>query len=256
MRRDQMPFVGIPADRRELGACPYHCVAEEYLVAVSQVARAHPVIIPALGSELELGLLLERLDAILLTGSPSNVDPRHYKGPSSAPGTWHDPDRDATNLPLIPLAVRAGLPILAVCRGFQEMNVAFGGTLHQDVTQIPGLGNHQSNPSRPREMQYEPLHEVQLISGGILHRLAGRERVDVNSLHTQGIDRLAPALLVEGHSPDGLVEAFQVRDAPAFAVGVQWHPEWQVTSIPFSRALFEEFGSAARARAAQRGRYA
>jgi putative glutamine amidotransferase len=256
MQRDQMPFVGIPADRRELGAYPYHCVAEEYLVAVSQVARAHPVIIPALGSELELGLLLERLDAILLTGSPSNVDPRHYKGPSSAPGTWHDPDRDATTLPLIPLAVRAGLPILAVCRGFQEMNVAYGGTLHQDVTQVPGLGNHQSNSNQPRDTQYEPLHEVHLIRGGVLHRLAGRDRVSVNSLHAQGIDQLAPALLVEAHSPDGLVEAFQVRDAPAFAVGVQWHPEWRVTSIPFSRALFEKFGSAARARAAQRGRYA
>ena len=249
---DHVPLIGIPADKRELGGHPYHCVAEEYLTAVIEVSRAHPVIIPALGSELELQLLLERFDGILLTGSPSNVEPRHYRGPASAPGTWHDPHRDATNLPLISMAVRAGMPLLGVCRGFQEMNVAFGGTLHQEVMEVPGFHDHRADPGQPVEFQYGPAHEVHLTPHGVLHGLAGCERIRVNSLHTQGIDRLGSGLEVEARSTDGLVEGFRVGNAPAFALGVQWHPEWQVQANPLSEALFDAFGAAARVRAARR----
>lgn len=249
---DHMPFIGITADRRELSGQQYHCVAEEYLLAVLEFSRAHPVIIPALGPELELDLLLERLDGVLLTGSPSNVEPRHYQGPASAPGTWHDPSRDATNLPLIPMAAKAGMPLLGVCRGFQEMNVAFGGTLHQTVQAVPGLQDHRADSAMSLEAQYGPVHDVDLTPGGFLHELAGCGSLRVNSLHAQGIDRLAPGLEVEARSTDGLIESFRVHDAPTFALGVQWHPEWQAHSSPFSRALFEAFGAAARVRAARR----
>jgi putative glutamine amidotransferase len=193
--------------------------------------------------------LLERLDGILLTGSASNVEPHRYAGPASDPGTPHDPHRDALTLPLIPRAIENGLPVFGVCRGFQEMNVAFGGTLWQKVHEAPGLSDHRENKDDPLELQYGPAHEVELVRDGLLHGLAGQDRVTVNSVHAQGVRTLGSALEIEARAPDGLVEAFRVRAAPAFAVAVQWHPEWQVMSNPFSRALFAAFGDAARERA-------
>jgi putative glutamine amidotransferase len=243
--RTAKPFIGIPADRRMIGQHWFHAVGEKYIAAVAQAAGAHPVLIPALGAELQLDTLLERFDGLLLTGSPSNVEPHHYKGPASDPGTLHDPARDATTLPLIPAAVRAGLPVLGLCRGFQEMNVAFGGTLHQKVHAVPGYHNHREDLEQPLDIQYGPAHEVTLEQGGLLHRLAATDRITVNSLHSQGVDQLAPGLQIEARAPDGLIEAFRVKDAPTFAVAVQWHPEWKVMTNPFSRALFEAFGAAA-----------
>lgn len=184
-----------------------------------------------------------------MTGSPSNVEPHRYRGPASAPGTLHDPQRDATTLPLIPRAVAAGVPVLAICRGFQEMNVAFGGTLHQKVHEVAGLMDHRDDESLPLDEQYGPAHDVILEACGLLRGLAGAERVRVNSLHSQGVDRLGGDLVVEARAPDGLVEAFRVRSAPRFAVAVQWHPEWKVMSNDFSRALFAAFGAASRERA-------
>jgi putative glutamine amidotransferase len=162
------------------------------------------------------------------------------------PGTLHDPHRDATTLSLIPRAVANAVPVFGVCRGFQEMNVAMGGTLHQRVHEIEGLDDHREVKEQPLEVQYGPAHEVVLEPESVLRRLAGKERVSVNSLHWQGVDRLAPDLAVEARATDGLVEAFRVKSAPTFALAVQWHPEWQVMSNPFSMALFAEFGRAAR----------
>jgi putative glutamine amidotransferase len=244
------PIIGIPADRRLLGNHWFHCVGEKYIAAIAQASGAVPVLIPALGPELEFETLLAGCDGLLLTGSPSNVEPHHYKGTPSAPGTWHDPERDATTLPLIPKAVAAGLPLLAVCRGFQEMNVAFGGTLHQKLQDLPGFRDHRENPEQPLDEQYAPAHEVSLTPGGTLARLTGESRIMVNSLHSQGIATLAPPLEVEARAPDGVIEAFRVRDARNFALGVQWHPEWKVMANAVSRALFAAFGAASAAHAA------
>jgi putative glutamine amidotransferase len=241
------PLIGIPADRRILGPHPFHCVGEKYIAAVAEAADAIPLLIPAFG-ERDFDELLETLDGILLTGSPSNVEPRHYEGPPSDPDTLHDPHRDATTLPLIPRVVSSGLPLFAVCRGFQEMNVAFGGTLWQKLQDVPGLRDHRENKEDPLEVQYAPAHEIELVGGGLLREIAGTDRVTVNSLHSQGVQQLGEGLEVEARAPDGLVEAFRVRAAPGFAVAVQWHPEWQVMRNPFSSALFAAFGNAARSR--------
>ncbi len=243
------PVIGLPADRRMIGRHPFHAVGEKYIRAVVEAAGAIPFLIPSLGEALELDEVLERLDGILFTGSPSNVEPHRYQGEPSAPGTLHDPHRDATTLPLIPNAVAAGVPVLGICRGFQEMNVAFGGTLHQKVHEVPGMMDHRDDESQPLEAQYGPAHEVRLEPGGLLRQLAGAEQVRVNSLHSQGVDRLGADLAVEARAPDGLVEAFRVKSAQRFALAVQWHPEWQVMSNTFSRAIFAAFGAASRERA-------
>ena len=241
------PLIGIPADRRILGPHPFHCVGEKYIAAVAEAADAIPLLIPALG-ERDFDELLESLDGILLTGSPSNVEPQRYAGPASDPGTLHDPHRDATTLPLIPHVVAAGLPLFAICRGFQEMNVAFGGKLWQKVQLVPGMQDHREDKDDPLDVQYAPVHDVELVPGGMLHGLAGAERVKVNSLHAQGVHELGAGLDVEARAPDGLIEAFRVRSAPGFTLAVQWHPEWQVLKNPFSHAMFAAFGDAARAR--------
>ena len=242
------PLIGIPADRRIVGLHPFHMVGEKYVRAILEGSGALPLLIPSLGEELGLDELLQRLDGILFTGSPSNVEPRHYDGTPSVPGTLHDPERDATTLPLIRRAVRAGVPVLGVCRGFQEMNVAFGGTLHQKVHEVPGYSDHRDDESQPLEVQYGPAHDVILEKGGLLRGMADSDRIRVNSLHSQGIDRLGPSLVVEARAPDGLIEAFHVPNVPSFAVAVQWHPEWNVMSNPFSRALFAAFGAVSRQR--------
>jgi putative glutamine amidotransferase len=243
------PLIGIPADRRLVGDHYFHMVGEKYARAVVDGAGAVPLLIPSLAEELRFEELLERLDGMLFTGSPSNVEPHRYQGPPSAPGTLHDPARDATTLPLIRKAVGAGVPVLGICRGFQEMNVAFGGTLHQKLHEIPGHLDHRDDESQPLEVQYGPAHDVTLEPGGLLRSLASGERVRVNSLHSQGIDRLGAELAVEARAPDGVIEAFRVRDARRFALAVQWHPEWQAMNNPFSRALFAAFGRSCSERA-------
>lgn len=248
------PLIGLPADRRMIGLHPFHAVGEKYARAVLDAAGGLPLLVPALAEELRLDELLERVDGLLFTGSPSNVEPHHYEGPPSHPGTLHDPARDATTLPLIRKAVQAGVPVLGICRGFQEVNVAFGGSLYQRVHEIPGHLDHRDDETQPLEVQYGPAHEVILEGGGLLRSLADTERVTVNSLHGQGIERLGERLAVEARAPDGLVEAFRVEGAARFALAVQWHPEWRVMENPLSRAIFAAFGAACRARAESRPR--
>jgi putative glutamine amidotransferase len=245
----RLPLIGIPADRRLFGKHYFHMVGEKYIDAVARGANAVPVLVPALGDEIDLPSLLDVCDGLLLTGSASNVEPYHYGGPASEPGTLHDPNRDATTLPLIPRAIAAGLPVLAICRGFQEMNVAYGGTLNPRLHEVPGNLDHRDDESLPLDEQYAPTHDVLLEPGGQLEKIAGADRLHVNSLHWQGVQVLGSDLAVEARAPDGVIEAFRVADSPTFALGLQWHPEWKFAEDPFSRALFAAFGSASLQRA-------
>jgi putative glutamine amidotransferase len=243
------PIIGISACHRMISHHPSQAVGEKYIRAVMEAAGAIPFLIPSMGDLLDATEVLEHLDGVLFTGSTSNVEPSRYEGPPSDPGTLHDPQRDATTLALIPKAIAAGVPIFGICRGFQEMNVAFGGSLHQKLHTVPGHLDHRDDDSQPLDVQYAPAHDVALEPGGLLRALAGADRVQVNSLHSQGVDRLGKNLIVEARAPDGVVEAFRVKDAPRFALAVQWHPEWKVMSNSFSRALFAAFGAASRERA-------
>jgi putative glutamine amidotransferase len=243
------PLIGIPADRRMIGPQAYHLVGEKYLIAALDAAGAIPVIVPAIGRELNMDGLFDALHGLLFMGSPSNVEPHRYQGEPSSEGTLHDPHRDETTLPLIPRAVAAGVPVLGICRGFQEFNVAFGGTLWQKLQEVPGFLDHREQPELPLESQYAPAHEISLTPGGLLQRLAGgASAVRVNSLHSQGVRELGQGLSVEARASDGVIEAFRVSAARQFALAVQWHPEWQVMNNEFSKALFAEFGAACRQR--------
>jgi len=246
------PLVGVPADRRIIDPHPFHMVGEKYLDALMQGSEVLPLITPVMPGDVDIDALLQQFDGIFLTGSYSNVEPYHYNGSPSEEGTLHDPHRDAVTLPLAKKALATGVPLLAVCRGFQELNVALGGTLHQKVHEVAGYHNHLENKDDPLDKQYGPSHAVNLADGGLLRKLAGSDTVIVNSLHSQGVARLARGVSVEAVADDGLIEAFQVDDGPGFALAVQWHPEWRAMENDFSRAIFKAFGDACRVRASRR----
>jgi len=222
---------------------------EKYLKAVIEAANAVPLIIPVLADDLSIDELVDQVDGVLLTGSPSDIEPHHYGGESDDPGALRDPHRDALTLPIARHALDTGVPLLAVCRGFQELNVVLGGTLHQKVHEVPGYHNHKENPDDPLDVQYGPSHPLTLVAGGLLSHLAGAEEVIVNSLHGQGVKKLADGVTVEAVADDGLIEAFTVDSAEGFALAVQWHPEWRATENDFSSAIFRAFGDACRQRA-------
>jgi putative glutamine amidotransferase len=246
------PVIAIPADRRMHDGHPFHQVGEKYIRAVTDGVGGIPLTIPVLAERLEIDELLGIFDGVLFSGSPSDIEPHHYAGAPSAPGTLHDAERDALTLPLARRALETGVPVFAICRGFQELNVALGGSLHQKVAEVPGFHSHKENRDDPLDVQYGPSHDVVLVEGGLLHTLLGRATVAVNSLHGQGVARLADGLVVEALADDGLVEAFRVDDAPGFNLAVQWHPEWRATDNEFSMAMFKAFGEACRQRAAER----
>ncbi len=237
-------IIGIPTCTRKVNERVFHGVNEKYPNALVDATGCLPVLIPAIGAKTDICVILDRLDGLLLTGSPSNVHPSQYGGEPSHPDTLHDPERDATTLPLIREAVRRDLPILAICRGIQELNVALGGTLHQRVHELPGRLNHRSAKDSP-DGAYGPAHSVTLSPGGLLASLAGTAEVMVNSLHSQGIDRPGSGLFVEAIAPDGQIEAVSLPTA-RFVVGVQWHPEYKVVENPLSRLLFAVFAEACR----------
>ena len=246
------PVVAIPADRRMHDGHPFHQVGEKYIRAVAEGAGALPMSVPALSDLLDVDALLDLVDGVLFTGSPSDIEPHHYGGEASAPGTLHDPHRDALTLPLAQRALERGVPVFAICRGFQELNVAMGGSLHQRVHEVPGYNNHKENPDDTLDVQYGPSHPIALQNDGMLHELAGADSVMVNSLHGQGVDRLADGLTVEALAEDGLIEAFRVANTTGFNLAVQWHPEWKATENPFSMAMFRAFGDACRQSARNR----
>jgi putative glutamine amidotransferase len=237
-----MKKVGIVSDRRMVDGMAMHTVNDEYVTAVRDGAGALPLLIPSTDAPLDVRAVLEAVDGLLFTGAPSNVAPRHY-GQSPRPGTELDEARDATALPLLRAAIERGKPLLAICRGFQELNVALGGSLYQHLHELPGRLDHREPQHASRDEEYAPAHEVTIVPGGLLARLSGLSRATVNSLHHQGVDRLAPALQVEATAPDGQIEAVSMPDARTFLLGVQWHPEWKMAADPLSRAIFAAFGA-------------
>ena len=245
---NRKPIVLLPADVKQIGGQPFHAVGQKYILAVAQAADALPLLIPATSEHLDLDVLLASADGILFTGSPANVHPSHFGQDVHNTELPLDLARDALTLKLIRAAIEASVPVLAICRGFQELNVAYGGSLHQAVQEVADKHDHREPKDLPLEAQYAVSHSVSLVKNGQLATIVGAESMMVNSLHGQGIDRLGAGLTVEAYAPDGLTEAISVNNAGAFALGVQWHPEWQVLQNPDYLAIFKAFGDACRAR--------
>ncbi|MCP2039595.1 putative glutamine amidotransferase [Neisseria sp. HSC-16F19] len=246
------PLIGIPADIKNHGLWPFHSVGDKYVRAV-QSAVGDVLILPALGDQAKLARLLPILDGLFLTGSLSNVEPHHYGEPPAREGTLHDPHRDATTLPLIKTVVEMGMPLFGVCRGFQEINVAFGGTLHQHIQELPGKMDHREPPEGDIPTLYADAHEAYLQPGSLLQNwMGGADTITINSLHQQGVKDLGQGLTVEALAPDGIIEAFRINDARHFGYAVQWHPEWMFDEKAPSVALFKAFKEACETYRAQK----
>ena len=244
MKRAAPPLVLVPACSRSIGEHPYYTVGRKYIEAV-RLAGCMPLVVPPMQPQ-ELEDLLQLADGVFLTGSPSNVHPSHFDEEVWDASLPLDRERDSWTLPLVPKALERGLPLFAICRGFQETNVALGGSLHQAVQEQPGLNDHRASEQAPVEEMYGMAHAVKVIEGGVLHGILGTDSIQVNSIHGQGINRLAQGLRVEALAPDGLIEAFSVEKADGFNLCVQWHPEWRAQSNPVSMAMLEAFGQACR----------
>ena len=248
-------MVWLPLDHRNLGEgdnqMPHLVLEEKCARVIIDSVQAQPVLFPLAGSA-QIASLIGLVDGVFLTGSPSNVHPSHFGQGVANPALPLDPQRDGLTLAVVRACLDQAVPLLGVCRGFQEINVALGGSLHQAVHAVPGKRDHREPEGTSLEVQYGPAHAVRLRPGSEFALWAGGERAMVNSLHGQGVDRLARGLQVEAQSDDGLVEAFTVQGARSFACAVQWHPEWRSTDNPFYAALFKAFGEACRARQQQR----
>jgi putative glutamine amidotransferase len=242
--KKKQPIIGIPACVKTIGDLTFHTVGEKYINAVVDAADGLPLILPAIGAQQSIDRLVDLIDGLLLTGSPSNVDPERYGMPLYVSDDTLDKARDATTFPLIKAVLAAGKPLLGICRGFQELNVAFGGTLYQAVHNEANYFDHREKEGTI-DLQYGPSHEVNILPNGYLHTiLNGLSEITVNSLHGQGIDQLGNGLVVEAIAPDGLVEAISVKDSQQFTMAVQWHPEWKALINPHSMAIFKAFGDA------------
>ena len=244
------PLVAVTTDVKEFDGYTWHATPEQYLKAVLTASNVLPVQVPSFGDEIDLDSLLAQVDGVLITGARSNVHPSLY---GTEPTDRHEPydeRRDATSLPLIRKAIEKGVPLLAVCRGIQELNVALGGSLATEIQNREGSMDHRGH-GKTADEKFGMRHEVEIKEGSCLASFLGARKITVNSVHRQGIDRLAPRLQVEAVADDGTVEAVSVIDAPGFAVGVQWHPEYWVNSDDNSRRIFEAFGDAVRQHAAR-----
>jgi putative glutamine amidotransferase len=235
-----MPIVvGIPACATVANERLFHRTPARYAEALVGACNAVPIMIPPMG-EIELALL-DRIDGLLIPGSPSNVHPSHYGTTESLTPDMHDPARDATTLPMIRAAIARGLPVLAICRGIQELNVALGGSLLQNVHDHQGRRDHRGGKG-PLDVAYGPKHTISV--SGALARIVGADSIMVNSVHSQAIDRPGDGLVVEAYAEDGTIEAVSAPHAPGFVLGLQWHPEWRFAEHPASVAIFRAFGDA------------
>ncbi|MFN0184237.1 MAG: gamma-glutamyl-gamma-aminobutyrate hydrolase family protein [Aquabacterium sp.] len=238
------PVVLLPGCNRMLGEHAYSIAGRKYVDAV-RLAGAMPLVVPNAAPE-DIPALLDLADGVLLTGSPSNVHPSNFGQAVHDAALPLDPERDRWTLPLVSAVLARGMPLFAICRGTQEANVALGGSLHQAVQDTSPYSDHRAPADRPAAEQYAPAHLVQVVPGGMLDAVLGLRSFDVNSVHGQAVDRLAPGLRVEARAPDGLIEAFSVAEAKGFNLCLQWHPEWQAASNPVSTRLLQAFGRACR----------
>jgi putative glutamine amidotransferase len=241
------PLIGISCCQKQFADDDViaHAASDTYIQAVSDIIGGFPVLIPANGAQDDVGDLLSCLDGVILTGSYSNVGPALYGGLPHSPDMLEDTNRDSITLPLIRSAVALGIPLLGICRGFQEMNVALGGTLHQRLDCVPGRADHWTAMGPLPGLRHSKAHPVTVLPNTWLHSVARAKEIQVNSFHYQGIDKLAPGLAAEGFAPDGTIEAVRAASAPGFAVGVQWHPEYDMETDAASRRIFMSFGAAA-----------
>ncbi|QPQ93349.1 gamma-glutamyl-gamma-aminobutyrate hydrolase family protein [Burkholderia glumae] len=251
------PLVGVSCCTREISGAIFHTVLQKYLIALSEYSRCDTVLIPALGGRdgahaTDLRHLIARLDGVLLTGGRSMVEPKHYGGPSDGPDTLHDPGRDATTIQVARLAVEMSVPLFGICRGLQEICCAFGGTLDQDLSADREKLNHRAPVNVSYRDKYLPAHWVESAPGSMLASMASKSigalRFQVNSLHQQGIRTLGTGLSAAAYADDGVIEAVEVNISTAFALAVQWHPEWNLEANPVNRAMFDAFGSACKSR--------
>jgi putative glutamine amidotransferase len=236
-----------------------HLINNQYVVlgagqlnaqAVSEVAGGIPMIVTTNPRLVSVEELLATCDGFVFTGGRPNVHPEEYGEEATEAHGDFDRDRDRISLPLIRACVARGQPIMGICRGFQEVNVAMGGTLHPEIRDLPGRDNHRMPPDGTLEEKFELRHEVRFAEGGPFHHLMGAAAVMTNTLHGQGIKAAGPRVVIDGHAPDGTPEAIYIADAPGFTLSVQWHPEWNAAADPVSRPLFEAFGAACRSWAA------
>ena len=247
------PVIGVIGNARLIeDRFPAQIVGENNLRAVAEVAGALPLVFAGTPGVTGIGDLLEAVDGVLLTGGRANVHPTHFGIPHHPAHEPYDEARDGLALPLVAACVARGVPLFGICRGFQEMNVAFGGTLHPEIRELPGRLNHRM-PRLPGgevhpdlEVVFAERHEVRLTPGGAFAQLLGCHTIRVNSLHGQGIEQRGARVVVEGIAEDDTIEAIRIADAPGFALGVQWHPEHDAGTNPINRALFEAFGDAVR----------
>jgi putative glutamine amidotransferase len=240
-------FVGMPADTYESHGFLFHSLGDKYVRAVAEVAGCTPLMIPSIIEAMDLDKLLEPFDGILMTGAVSNVHPPHYGEEPTADHEPYDHARDATTLALIRKVVARGIPLFCICRGFQELNVAMGGSLETELQKGEGRLDHRAPQSPDTDVRYAPKHSIAITPGGFLERVLGKRETMVNSIHRQGIKRLADGLNVEATAPDGIIEAVSIKGAKSFAFGTQWHPEYKAQNNPDSVKLFKAFGDAVRA---------
>jgi putative glutamine amidotransferase len=246
MRR---PLVGLTADLRTYNNSPMHVVGDKYARAVWEAAGCTPIIIPAMAESQEVHDMLDSLDGLVFTGSPSNVHPARYGQEPHEKAEPYDELRDAMTFPLIDAALEKGLPSLFICRGFQELNAALGGTLHPRLHEVEGRMDHRMPKHDDPDVRYGLRHAMTFTPGGIFAGIAGATEIEVNSLHGQGIDRPAPGIEIEGLAPDGTPEAVSIRGAKRLAIGVQWHPEYKPLQNDFSTRLFRAFSEAVHGKA-------
>ncbi len=243
-----MPVVGIIGNAHLINdQYPVHAGGRMNSEAIARVSAALPLIVPSDPDIVDIEKLKDTCDGFLFTGGRPNVHPEEYGEPATEAHGNFDRARDSLALRLIRDCVASGQPILAICRGFQELNVAMGGSLYPEIRDLPGRMNHRMPPDGTIEEKFALRHDVTLTEGGVFHRIFGASVVRTNTLHGQGIKRVGDRIIVDGRAEDGTEEAIYVEGAPGFALGVQWHPEYQAAEDPVSRPLFQAFGSAVRA---------
>ncbi|MEP3430520.1 MAG: gamma-glutamyl-gamma-aminobutyrate hydrolase family protein [Roseibium sp.] len=241
------PLVLVTADVKSIDGFNWHAVISTYLQAIVKGSDAVPMILPALGADLDLDAALDQVDGVLATGSRSNVNPQLYgQDPIEANGPY-DPDRDSTTLPLLKRAMERGIPIFAICRGMQELNVALGGSLLTEIQNLEGRNDHRPPTSDRQDERFRIAHPVEITTGGTLETILGAEPFEVNSLHRQALGDLGNGLIIEAQAEDGTIEAVSVKDSPGYLLATQWHPEYWVMTDGPSKKLFGAFGDAARA---------